>query len=144
MSLSKEVKEPFKDLFTLGEFDAIINLREDELLHAVSYRKDAEEEVKKVFRDMNNHGRDMYASFIQNVGRNIYPVIVASDHEPGFSGVGSTFTLFLANGESILMYYVEMSTLQWQGVLIFLLFCGTRAAQRWLEPLTMIILHHML
>ena len=101
MSLSKEVKEPFKDLFTLGEFDAIINLREDKLLHSVSYRKDAEEEVKNVFRDMNNHGRDMYASFIQNVGRNIYPVIVASDHEPGFSGVGSTFTLFLADGESI-------------------------------------------
>ena len=101
MSLSKEVKEPFKDLFTLGEFDAIINLREDKLLHSVSYRKDAEEEVKNVFRDMNNHGRDMYASFIQNVGRNIYPVIVASDHEPGFSGVGSTFTLFLADGESV-------------------------------------------
>ena len=105
MSLSKEVEEPFRDLFTSGEFAAIINLREDKLLHAVSHRKNEEEEVKNVFRDLNNHGRDLYASFIQKVGRNIYPIIVASDHEPGFSGVGSTFTLFLANGEFVFMYY---------------------------------------
>ena len=74
MSLSKEVEEPFKDLFTLREFASIINLSEDKLLHAVSYRQHEEEEVKNVFRDLNNHGRDLYASFIQNVGRNIYPV----------------------------------------------------------------------
>ena len=52
---------------------------------------------------MNNEGRGLYAKFIENVGRNIYPLIVATDHEPEFGGgVGSSFTLFLADGEFII------------------------------------------
>ena len=50
-------------------------------------------------RELNQHGRAEYANFIHQVGRNIYPLIIASDHEPEFSGVGSTFTLYLEDGE---------------------------------------------
>ena len=93
-------KEPFKDLFNVGEFEAILNLSKDDLINVVSHRKDAGQEVKNACRDMNNEGRSLYSSFIANVGKNIYPLIVATDVEPGFSGVGSTFTLFLADGRT--------------------------------------------
>ena len=42
--------------------------------------------------------RETYSNFIHQVGRNIYPFILDSDYEPGFEGVGSTFTLFLRGG----------------------------------------------
>ena len=42
--------------------------------------------------------RENYTGFIKNVGRNIYPLIIASDFEPGFEGVGSSFTLYLRDG----------------------------------------------
>ena len=45
--------------------------------------------------------RETYSNFIHQVGRNIYPFILASDYEPGFEGVGSTFTLFLRDGRYI-------------------------------------------
>ena len=67
---------------------------EEVLIDVVSHRKDAEQEVKNVCREMNNKGRSLYSSFISNVGKSIYPLIVATDVEPGFSSVGSTFTLF--------------------------------------------------
>jgi hypothetical protein len=35
---------------------------------------------------------------IHDIGRNIYPLIIASDNEPGLQGVGSTFTLFRRDG----------------------------------------------
>ena len=92
--------EPFKDLFTAGEFVSILNLSEEGLTNVISHRKDAEQEVKNVCREMNNEGRSLYASFISNVGKSIYPLIVATDAEPCFSGVGSTFTLFLGDGNS--------------------------------------------
>ena len=100
MSLNDGPEEPFKDLFTMGEFAGILNLSEEGLTDVVSHRKDAEQEVKNVCREMNNEGRSLYSSFITNVGKSIYPLIVATDAEPGFSGVGSTFTLLLENGKS--------------------------------------------
>ena len=55
--------------------------------------------MKALCRELNVHGRLLYKSFIERVGRNVYPVIIASDHEPEFSGVGTTFTLFLQDGK---------------------------------------------
>ena len=101
MSIDEKSVEPFKDLFTRREFRDILNLGESELLQAVSHRKGPDQEVRNMCREINEHGRGLYSRFIKNVGRNIYPVIVATDHEPEFSGVGSTFTLFLENGMSI-------------------------------------------
>ena len=49
-------------------------------------------------RSLNAFMRTEYKGFIHNVGRNIYPLIIASDFEPGFEGVGSSFTLFLRDG----------------------------------------------
>ena len=105
MSFNEGCKEPFKDLFNVGEFEAILNLSKDDLINVVSHRKDAVQEVKNVCRDMNNEGRSLYSSFIANVGKTIFPLIVATDIEPGFSGVGSTFTLFLADGKTKLLGY---------------------------------------
>ena len=95
--------EPFKDLFTAGEFEGILNLGEEGLVDVVSHRKDENQEVKNVCRELNNEGRSVYSSFISNVGKNIYPLIVATDVEPNFSGVGSTFTLFLADGKILMI-----------------------------------------
>ena len=100
MSLSDVRKEPFKDLFNEGEFESILNLSEEGLINIISHRRDAEQEVKNVCREMNNEGRSLYSRFISNVGKSIYPLIVAADIEPGFSGVGSTFTLLLADGKA--------------------------------------------
>ena len=35
---------------------------------------------------------------IHNVGRNIFPVIIASDNDQGYEGNGSMFTLYLKDG----------------------------------------------
>ena len=55
--------------------------------------------MKTLCRELNGHGRLLYKTFSERVGRNVYPLIVASDHEPEFSGVGTTFTLFLEDGK---------------------------------------------
>ena len=48
---------------------------------------------------MNTHIRSAYQPFIKEVGRNIFPVIIFIDHEAdGPTGVGSTLTLYRADG----------------------------------------------
>mmetsp|Transcript_900 Transcript_900/g.1944 ORF Transcript_900/g.1944 Transcript_900/m.1944 type:complete len:194 (+) Transcript_900:38-619(+) len=43
--------------------------------------------------------RSHYKDFIHQVGRNVFPLIIASDHEvDGYSGVGSTLTLYRDDG----------------------------------------------
>jgi guanine deaminase len=70
------------------------------LLEVVSIRGDTVQAYYAALTDVHLTMRDAYAKMIHAVGRNIYPLIVASDYEPGFAGVGSTFTLFLADGTS--------------------------------------------
>lgn len=64
----------------------------------VAYRGGPNQALQLCTRQLNAFMRENYTSFINNVGRNIYPLILASDYEPGFEGVGSTFTLFLRDG----------------------------------------------
>lgn len=49
-------------------------------------------------RELNSRTRGHYARFISDLGRHIRPVLIASDYEPGFEGVGSTFTLLRRDG----------------------------------------------
>jgi hypothetical protein len=51
------------------------------------------------FRELNLHGRSNYANYIKQVGRNIYPLIIATDddNEQG-GGVGTTLILYLEEG----------------------------------------------
>eukprot|EP00586_Coscinodiscus_wailesii_P016169 CAMPEP_0172515580 /NCGR_PEP_ID=MMETSP1066-20121228/269092_1 /TAXON_ID=671091 /ORGANISM="Coscinodiscus wailesii, Strain CCMP2513" /LENGTH=406 /DNA_ID=CAMNT_0013296691 /DNA_START=177 /DNA_END=1397 /DNA_ORIENTATION=- len=79
----------------------ILSLDESELISHIAYRGDHIEEIRHAARDYNKHNRANYAKFIEAVGRNIYPLIIASDHEQDYSGVGTTFTLFMKNGSQM-------------------------------------------
>lgn len=48
----------------------------------------------EAMRNMDWFRKNNYQNFIRNVGRNIYPLIIASDYEPGKEGVGSTYYLY--------------------------------------------------
>ena len=89
----------FLDLWNYDEFQQILSLEVEELTDVVTYRKDVNREVQFAFRDLNKLTRSHYAEFIKLVGRNIYPLIIATDSdESGYSGVGTTFTLYLEDG----------------------------------------------
>lgn len=68
------------------------------LADIVAYRGDADKHLQICARQLNSFMRGEYKGFIYNVGRNIYPLIIASDFEPGYEGVGSSFTLYLRDG----------------------------------------------
>jgi hypothetical protein len=47
-----------------------------------------------------DRNQNHYADFIHDVGRNIYPLIIATDYKPdGPDGVGNTLTLYEASGK---------------------------------------------
>ena len=48
----------------------------------------------EAMRNMDWFRKNNYQNFIRNVGQNIYPLIIASDYEPGKEGVGSTYYLY--------------------------------------------------
>lgn len=86
-----------------AEVGPILAAREqawDRLINTVATRGDPVRQLYMTMRDLNLLTRAHYAQMIHNVGRNLYPLIVASDYEPGFNGVGGTFTLYLADGSS--------------------------------------------
>ena len=88
-----------QDLHKSEMFEDILKLSEHHLSDVVSYRRDSEKEMVLTFRELNLHGRSNYANFIKNVGRNIYPLIIASDYDKEIgTGLGTTFTLYLENG----------------------------------------------
>ncbi|WP_447971091.1 hypothetical protein [Nitrospira sp. M1] len=57
---------------------------------AAPFRKQTYESL----RNMDWFRKNNYQNFIRNVGHNIYPLIIASDYEPGKEGVGSTYYLY--------------------------------------------------
>lgn len=69
-----------------------------ELVDVVTYRGDCDKHLQLCARQMNTFMRENYKGFIHNVGKNIYPLIIASDYEADYQGVGSTFTLYLRDG----------------------------------------------
>lgn len=48
----------------------------------------------EAMRTLDWFRKNNYQNFIRNVGQNIYPLIIASDYEPGKEGVGSTYYLY--------------------------------------------------
>lgn len=78
--------------------EQVLKLEEPELIDIVAWRGDADTHLQHCARQVNTFMRTEYKGFINSVGRNIYPLIIASDFEPGFEGVGSSFTLFLRDG----------------------------------------------
>jgi hypothetical protein len=52
------------------------------------------QQTYEALRNMDWFRKNNYQNFIRNVGQNIYPLIIASDYEPGKEGVGSTYYLY--------------------------------------------------
>ncbi|MDR4459327.1 MAG: hypothetical protein MRJ67_02220 [Nitrospirales bacterium] len=52
------------------------------------------QQTYEAMRSMDWFRKNNYQNFIRNVGQNIYPLIIASDYEPGKEGVGSTYYLY--------------------------------------------------
>ncbi|MGV7227784.1 MAG: hypothetical protein ACQ9IQ_03905 [Nitrospirales bacterium] len=57
---------------------------------AAHFRK----QTNEAMRTMDWFRKNNYQNFIRKVGQNIYPLIIASDYEPGKEGVGSTYYLY--------------------------------------------------
>lgn len=85
-------------LHDLQMSDEVLSATIPDLVKVVTYRGDADKHLQLCARQMNTFMRVNYKDFIHNVGRNIFPLIIASDFEPGFEGVGSSFTLYLRDG----------------------------------------------
>lgn len=95
---SEEELRTVERLHDMDMSSQVLSLEIDKLVDIVAYRGDADQHLKLCARQINSFMRGEYKGFITNVGRNIYPLIIASDFEPGFEGVGSSFTLYLKDG----------------------------------------------
>ena len=60
----------------------------------VSDAADFRKSTYRAMRHMDWFRKNNYQNFIRKVGRNIYPLIIASDFEPGKEGVGTTYYLY--------------------------------------------------
>jgi len=103
LKLNGEQESNLKNLHSKEVFDSILNMAPEHLIGAIAHRKDKRREGNLACRDLNILSRANYAIFIEKVGTNIYPLIIATDHEENYAGVGSTFTLFLEDGREFKM-----------------------------------------
>lgn len=81
--------------------EILLHLEKSQLITQMSYRGNHCNEIIHASRDANSSIRSNYKDFIHQVGRNIFPLIIASDHDEnddGYSGVGSTLTLYRSDG----------------------------------------------
>lgn len=74
----------------------LLSLDKSELVNNIAHRGNHVQELKSCARDLNNTIRDHYADFIHNIGRNIYPLIIATEESCGVPG--TTLTLYESNG----------------------------------------------
>lgn len=79
--------------------EILLHLDKSQLITQMSFRGNHCNEIIHAARDANSLIRSNYKDFIHHVGRNVFPLIIASDHEnDGYSGVGSTLTLYRSDG----------------------------------------------
>ena len=79
--------------------EVLLHLDKSQLITQMSFRGNHHNEILHAARDANSTIRFHYKDFIHQVGRNVFPLIIASDHEvDGYSGVGSTLTLYRDDG----------------------------------------------
>jgi hypothetical protein len=72
----------------------------DKLIDVVATRGDPYKALRLACREVHLGTRANYKDMIYDIGRNIFPLIVALDNEPSYEGIGSTFTLYLKDGSS--------------------------------------------
>lgn len=69
--------------------EILLHLDKSQLITQMSFRGNHCNEILHASRDANATIRSHYKDFIHQVGRNVFPLIIASDHEnDGYSGVG--------------------------------------------------------
>lgn len=67
-------------------------------LEFTSFRGDPFRNFVLSMRDVNFAMRHDYAKMIEGVGKNVYPLIVATDAEPDFFGVGGVVKIYFKDG----------------------------------------------
>jgi hypothetical protein len=77
----------------------ILSKSVETFIDASSYRGDPVNNFRLSVKDVHLFMRENYANLIQSVGRNIYPVIVATDSDgPDLSGTGGAYKVYFRNG----------------------------------------------
>jgi len=77
----------------------LLSLPKSDLQSQIATRGDHLQEIKHAARSTNKLIRSNYSTFIHDVGRNVYPLIIFTDYEEdALSGVGSTLTLYREDG----------------------------------------------
>ena len=77
----------------------LLKLPKSDLQSQIATRGDHLQEIKHAARSTNKLIRSNYSTFIHDVGRNVYPLIIFTDYEEdSLSGVGSTLTLYRKDG----------------------------------------------
>ena len=80
----------------------MLQLNPADLVDIAAHRRGKREDMIKSFKELNQHNRNNYAEFIKQVGRNLYPVIIATDHDDEIgTGVGTTFILHQEDGSEM-------------------------------------------
>lgn len=97
-----ETMAAFHDMAMANE---VLSAKISELVDVVAYVQTDEVLLKRTGRELNDITRKHYKQFIYNTGRNLYPVILALDHETlGPKGIGSTFKLLTRDGS---VHYIQ-------------------------------------
>jgi hypothetical protein len=79
----------------IRQLQAILNVPPRELMDPVTFKGGPQQQFLSNVRDLHKMMRENYAQMIPRIGRNIYPLIVALDNEPGLEGIGGSYHLFL-------------------------------------------------
>jgi tRNA(Arg) A34 adenosine deaminase TadA len=80
------------------QHNRLLTTSNDKHRRTVAHRGTPTANLVKDIKELNTLVRTHYAKFITDVGLHLRPVIIASDYEPAFQGVGGTFKLFLEDG----------------------------------------------
>jgi hypothetical protein len=77
----------------------ILSKSVESFIDASSHRGDEENNFRLSVRDIHLYMRENYAKLIEAVGKNIYPLIVATDSDtPDLSGTGGAYKVYFRNG----------------------------------------------
>ena len=98
---TQEEGKTIDKFFNPQEANAILGLTIEELQQPVSYRGNENKELLLTARHANSQMRKNYQEFIYEVGRNIYPLIIAMDKDTDSEGVGTSYTLFQEDGSTL-------------------------------------------
>ena len=77
-----------------GQASQILAVNRQEHQNNVSTSADEDKSLRLCARELNFYCRNHYATQMYNIGRNLYPMIVAMEFEQDFPGIGSVYHLY--------------------------------------------------